>query len=168
MRTYQKLLLIVVVFALPSIAWGQTSAERAPTLRVTGPSGQSIALSFNDLKAMPRDIANVTDEKGAQVVYGGVPVIEILRRVGTPTGKDLRGKQMALYLLVSASDGYHAVFAVAELDPEFTDRRVLLVDLRNGKPLADAEGPFRIIAPGEKRHARWVHNVTSLTVKTAH
>ncbi len=167
MRTSHKLLLIVVL-ALPSIAWGQTSPQSAPTLRVTGLSGQSIALSFNDLKAMRRDIANVTDEKGARVVYGGVPIIEILRRVGTPTGDDLRGKQMTLYLLVSASDGYHVVFALAELDPVFTDRRVLLVDLRDGKPLADTEGPFRIIAPGEKRHARWVRNVTSLTVETAH
>jgi len=168
LRAYPKLLLILIVLALPSIGWGQASAERAPTLRVTGPSGQSIALSFSDLKEMPRDVANVTDEKGAQVVYGGVPLIEILRRVGTPTGNDLRGKQMTLYLLVTASDGYHAVFALAELDPVFTDRRVLLVDMRNGKPLADTEGPFRIIAPGEKRHARWVHNVTSLSVETAH
>jgi hypothetical protein len=52
--------------------------------------------------------------------------------VGTQTGKDLRGKQMALYVLASASDGYRAVFALAELDPAFTDRHILLVDRRDG------------------------------------
>jgi len=134
---------------------------------VSGPTGQSIALSAHELEAMPRETANVADEKGNHIAYEGVPVVEILRRVGTPTGKDVRGKQMALYLLVSASDGYHAVFALAELDPAFTDRRILLVDRRDGKVLPVAEGPFRIIVPGEKRHARWVRNVTALTVKTA-
>ncbi len=168
MGTGQKLLLIVVVFALPSVAWGQTSAGHAPTLHVSGPTGQSVELAVHDLDAMARETVNVVDERGKHATYTGVPLIEILGRVGTPTGKDLRGKQVALYVLVGASDGYHAVFALAELDPAFTDRRVLLVDQRDGKKLGPAEGPFRIIAPGEKRHARWVHNVTSLTVETAH
>jgi hypothetical protein len=166
LRRYQKILLIVVL-SLPQVAWGQTPPPGAPTLRVSGPGGQSIVLSAHDLDAMARESANVTDEKGNRVAYEGVPVIEILRRVGTPTGKDLRGKQMTLYLLISASDGYHAVFALAELDPAFTDRRILLVDRRDGKALSAAEGPFRIVVPGEKRHARWVRNVTDLSVKTA-
>ena len=116
---------------------------------------------------MPRESANLVDEKGTHAIYEGVPIIEILRRAGAPTGKDLRGKQTTLYVLVTASDGYHAVFALAELDPGFTDRRVLMADRRNGKDLSAAEGPFRIVVPGEKRHARWVRNVTALTVKTA-
>lgn len=158
---------MVVVFALPSMAWGQTSAAQAQTLHVSGPSGQSVELGIHDLDAMPRETVNVVDEKGNHATYTGVPLLEILGRAGTPAGKDLRGKQMALYVLVGAADGYHAVFALAELDPAFTDRRVLLVDQRDGRELGPAEGPFRIIAPGEKRHARWVHNVTSLTVETA-
>jgi hypothetical protein len=166
LRTYRKLLLIVVL-ALPSIAWGQTSPQIAPTLHVSGPAGQSIVLGVPDLDAMPRETVKVVDDKGSHAEYAGVPLIEILRRAGAPSGQDLRGKQLTLYLLVSASDGYHAVFAVAELDPAFTDRRVLLVDRRDGKELSPSEGPFRIIVPDEKRHARWVHNVTDLAVKTA-
>jgi hypothetical protein len=164
LRHFPKLLLIVIL-ALPSLAQGQVSA--AATLRVTGPAGQTIALNARDLDAMPRETVNVNDEKGSQIAYGGVPVNEILRHVGTPSGKDIRGKSLTLYLLVSASDGYHAVFALAELDPIFSNRHILLVDLRDGKPLAANEGPFRIVVPDEKRHARWVRNVTSLIVKNA-
>jgi hypothetical protein len=166
LRRFQKLLLIVVL-AFPSVASAQTASQVAATLQVTGPAGQTIALNARDLDAMPRETVNVTDEKGSQIAYGGVPVNEILRRVGTPSGKDIRGKSLTLYLLVSASDGYHAVFALAELDPIFSNRHILLVDLRDGKPLAANEGPFRIVVPDEKRHARWVRNVTSLTVKNA-
>ncbi len=165
MRAWPKILLIVVL-ACPQVARGQTSAQPA-TLSVSGPVGQSIVLSDADLAAMPRETANVVDEKGNHVAFQGVPIIEILRRAGTTAGKDLLRKQVALYVLVSASDGYHAVFALAELDPAFADQHILLVDRRDGKPLSSAEGPFRIVAPGEKRHARWVHNVTSLAVKSA-
>jgi len=166
LRSFPTIVLIAFL-ALESLARGQTSPPGAPTLRVSGPAGESIMLSAHDLEAMPRETANVADEKGNHIAYEGVPVVEILRRVGTPSGKDLRGKQMSLYLLVSASDGYHAVFALAELDPAFTDRRILLVDRREGKDLSATEGPFRIVVPGEKRHARWVRNVTALAVKTA-
>ena len=44
---------------------------------------------------------------------------------------------------------------------------VLLAYRRDGKELSSQEGPFRIIAPGEKRHARWVRNVTSVSIKRA-
>jgi hypothetical protein len=165
LRAWQKILLIIVL-ACPQVARGQTSAHPA-TLSVSGPTGQSIVLNADDLAAMPRETANVVDEKGNHIAFQGVPIIQILRRAGTPTGKELRGKQVALYVLVSASDGYHAVFALAELDPAFADRHILLVDRRDGKPLSSAEGPFRIVAPDEKRHARWVHNVTTLAVKSA-
>ena len=74
---------------------------------------------------------------------------------------------MTLYLQVSASDGYNVVFALPELDPDFGDRHIILADKRDGKDLSSKEGPFRIIAPEDKRRARWVRNVTSLAVKTA-
>jgi hypothetical protein len=166
LRILQKIVLIAVL-AFPQLASGQPSPQAPPTLRVTGNGGHGIVLSARDLAAMPRDSANVVDEKAGHTVYEGVPIIEILRRAGMPAGKDLRGKQMTLYLLVSASDGYHAVFALAELDPDFTDRHILLADRRDGKDLSAAEGPFRIVVPGEKRHARWVRNVTALDVKRA-
>ncbi len=40
----------------------------------------------------------------------------------------LRGSQLKLYLLVAASDGYRAVFALPEFDPDFTDQVILLAD----------------------------------------
>jgi hypothetical protein len=157
------ILLLVIVLAFCANA----SAQDAALLHVSGPTGQSIALSAHDLDTMAREAVNVVDEKGNHVAYEGVPVIDILRRVGAPTGHDIHGKSMTLCLLVSASDGYHAVFALPELDPDFGDRHILLVDRRDGKVLASNEGPFRIIAPEDKRHARWVRNVISLSIKNA-
>jgi hypothetical protein len=166
LRRCQTIVLLAVL-ALPSIALAQASATAGTAVHVTGPTGQSIELTARELDTMPRETANVVDEKGNHASYDGVPLIEILRRVGAPTGHDMRGKQMTLYLLIGASDGYHAVFAIAELDPGFADHHVILADRRDGQSLSSNEGPFRIIAPEEKRHARWVRNVTSLSVKSA-
>jgi DMSO/TMAO reductase YedYZ molybdopterin-dependent catalytic subunit len=161
-RSVATIILLVLLTLAPSARGGGV-----PTLRVSGPDGQSAALTVHDLDAMPHASANVVDEKGNHALYDGVPVSEILRRIGMPNGDEVRGQRMALYMLVSASDGYEAVFAIAELDHTFTDRVVLLAYRRDGKALPAAEGPFRFVVPDEKRHARWVRNVTSLSIKRA-
>jgi hypothetical protein len=82
-------------------------------------------------------------------------------------GERMRGKALANYLVVEASDGYRAVFALPELDPGFTDRIILLADQKDKKPLDEKHGPLQVIVPGEKKHARWVRQVIALKVKLA-
>jgi hypothetical protein len=67
-------------------------------------------------------------------------------------------------VLVEAADKYQVVFALPELDSLFTDRVILLADTCDGKPLPEKNGPLQIIVPDEKRHARWVRQVKSLTI----
>lgn len=62
---------------------------------------------------------------------------------------------MTEVLLVEAVDGYRAAFALAEVDPAFAVREIILARTRDGKRLDAKEGPFRIVAPGDKRGARW-------------
>lgn len=68
--------------------------------------------------------------------------------------------------MVEARDGYQAVFALAELDPAFREKQVLLVDRMNGKPLGPATGPWRLVVAEEKRGARWVRQITRISVVT--
>ncbi len=37
----------------------------------------------------------------------------------------------------------------------------------NGEPLNQREGPLKVIVSDERKHARWVRNVTALTVRTS-
>ena len=83
---------------------------------------------------------------------------------GIGLGESLRGKRLASCLLVEAADGYRAVIALPEIDPAFTDKQIVLAFLRNGKPLDEKEGPYRIVIPDEKRMARWVRQVTTLKI----
>ncbi len=50
-------------------------------------------------------------------------------------------------------------------DPIVLDLIIILADRRDGKPLAEKEGPLRIIVPEEKREARWVRQLVSFTIR---
>jgi DMSO/TMAO reductase YedYZ molybdopterin-dependent catalytic subunit len=66
--------------------------------------------------------------------------------------------------MVRAADGYRALFSLAETDPLFRERTLLLCYRKNGEPLPDKEGPLRMVVADEKRHARWVRRVTVIEV----
>ena len=50
------------------------------------------------------------------------------------------------------------------MDPAFNDKQVILTFSKNGKPLDEKEGPYRIVIPDEKRMARWVKQVRTLRI----
>ncbi len=79
----------------------------------------------------------------------------------------MKGKRLASCLLVEAADGYRVVIALPEIDSAFTDKQFVLAFLKDGKPLNDKEGPYRIVIPEEKRMARWVRQVTTLKIVSA-
>ena len=84
-----------------------------------------------------------------------------------PHGKDLHGKALAEYVVATGSDGYRAVLALAEIDPEFHPGEVLVADAMDGKPLNAKTGPFRLIVTEDKRPARSVRSLISIEVKSA-
>ncbi|MBV8360135.1 MAG: molybdopterin-dependent oxidoreductase [Deltaproteobacteria bacterium] len=157
----------LAVSSTSSLAQQSTKNPSDVILRITGKIDHPLVVRLADLQALARKRVAVTDDRGAHVSYEGVPVVELLQRAGVPLGKRLRGAQMKFYVVVSASDGYQVVFALPEFDPGFTDRVILLADRRDGHPLSPSEGPFRIVVPGEKRHARWVREVTNLDIEQA-
>lgn len=154
--------LIVLLLIAPASAFAQ--AAQAVALRVTGDVPNRLELSAADLSAFQRQTIRVTDDKGAAVEYGGVPVAEILQKAGAPLGKELKGPNMALGVIARAPDGYHVLFSLTEFDAAFSSRVILLADSRDGKPLDSHEGPLRFVVPGDQRHARWIRGVTTLEV----
>ena len=136
---------------------------RAQTLLVIDAAGQSTVFTKAQIAAMPHETVNVRDHDVA-AQFEGVPLGTLLSSAGIQLGEKLRGPRMADALLIEAADGYRVVFAVAECDPAFAQREIILADKRDGKELDAKEGPFRIVAPGDKRPARWVRQVTTLKI----
>src|ERR1700747_3782653 len=82
--------------------------------------------------------------------YSGELVRDIRGVVGAPFGDALRGKALSLVVRINANDNYTVVFALAEFDPGFSDRSIILANQQDGQPLPDNAAPFRIVVPGEQ------------------
>lgn len=163
---------VIILLLLYSLrAFGQTPESNTsvsdPLLTVGGNVEHPLKLSRSDLAKLPRRTVLAKDHDGKEVTYEGVLLADILKLAGVKLGKELRGRQLVQYLLVQAADNYQVVFSLPELDPAFTDRLVLLADRQEGKPLSAPEGPFHIVIPDEKRHARWVRQVITLLILRA-
>jgi hypothetical protein len=135
----------------------------AQSLQVVDAEGHSTTLTAAQLAKAPRVTVNVRDHD-TPATFEGVAVATVLSSAGIQLGDKLRGPRLTEALLAEASDGYQVVFALAELDPAFATREIILADTRDGKPLDAKGGPFRIVAPGDKRPARWIRQVTVLKV----
>lgn len=137
----------------------------APVVEIVAPgSAEPLKLTATDLAKLPRIKVTAKDKSGADVAFEGVELAELLKRAGAPQGEALRGPALALAVLVIAADHYQAVFSLAELDPAMSDRKAVLADTADGKPLPPEAGPFRLVVPEDKRHARWVRMVTKIEV----
>lgn len=162
-------LALFVVALLSAAALGQANPAPAADslLSVGGEVERPLKLTAADLAKLPRRTVKAKDHGGKEALFEGVELGEVLKLADVKFGEGLRGKSLALFLLVDAADGYRAVFGLPELDAAFTDRVILLADRRNGKPLTATEGPLRIVVPEEKRQARWVRQVIGLTIRSA-
>ncbi len=156
------------------LCFGQQSSVPAQNnnataeLRISGDVATPLTLSASDLKKMARQTLKVVNpHEKKEETYEGVAVQDLLRRAGVPQNEKLRGAWMATYVVGEASDGYRVVYSLAELDSDFQDSNVIVADTLNGSPLGEKQGPFKMVAPHDKRPARWIRMLKSLTVLTA-
>ena len=168
-RAAAGFLLVCVVSLCSAVLVSPSSrAQEAlggPILKISGAVSAPLTLTAEDLKKMPRKkLSVVNPHEHKTEVYEGVRMEDLLKRAGMPQGENLRGSSLAMYLLFEAEDGYRVVFSIAELDSGIIDSEVLVADTVDGAALPAKQGPFRLVAPHEKRPARWVRMLKSITV----
>jgi hypothetical protein len=134
------------------------------TLTVQTDSGKQVVLSRTDLEALPHVKVTASEHSSGPMNFEGVTLKNILEKAGVTFGESMKGKRLTNCLLVEGADGYRVVIALPELDPGFTDKQTLLAFLRDGKPLSEKEGPYRVVISDEKRMARWVRQVTTVKI----
>jgi molybdopterin-dependent oxidoreductase-like protein protein len=155
-------LALVLLGAFPPVRAQDHSHASEPG----APSPLSVPLDKATLASLPRAVVSATAH-GETLTCAGVKLSALLTRAGALSAEPLRGAALAKYVLVTARDGYRAVYSLAELEPTLGNNNVVLVDQCDDKPLPDDSGPLRLIAPEESRPARWVRQVQSITVVTA-
>jgi DMSO/TMAO reductase YedYZ molybdopterin-dependent catalytic subunit len=164
MRARNLLALCALLSVACAAALGASQAPAAPdVLTIGGDVERSISFTLAELRSLPRTTVTVEDE-GRTVRYEGVLIGELLERAGAPLGAELRGDAVTTYVVASARDDYQAVFSLAELDPDYTNSRIIVADTVDGQALFDYQGPLRIVAPGDTRGSRSVRMLVRLEV----
>lgn len=158
MRRFLTTYILIAFFSVAS--FGQS-------VKISGEVLTPLELKKEDLAAFKTVSQKVKDRDGKEHTFTGVALIDLLTKAGVTTGANLRGENLTKYVLIQAADGYEVIYALAEIDPEFSERIVMLAYEKDGAALAQGEGPFRIVASGEKKPARWIREVRSITIRFA-
>jgi hypothetical protein len=152
--------LIVAVAVGPALLAAQDSANSI----VVEVGGVEHTVSAADLAALPQDTVRAREHGGPEETFVGPTLAAILAHAGAKV-EGLRGAALAQYVVIDARDHYRVVYAIAELSPEFTSRRTVLAHSVNGQPITAPVGPWRVVADGDLRPARWVRDVTAVRLR---
>jgi hypothetical protein len=156
---------LALLFLSPLLAAAQSApAQVEVSVRDFAPT----TLTLHDLKRLPRQTVKVKNPKTkTKETYEGALLSDVLAQAHAPMGKTLHGRELLDYVVVTASDDYHVIFSLAELDPPTHANRVLLADTMDGKALESPQGPLKLIAPEDLRPERWVRMVTKINIRRA-
>jgi hypothetical protein len=143
-------------------------ASSGKPLIIVGANGERGVFTPQTLREYPQTTVTIFDRHtNKKETYGGVPLIDLLAKLGVKRGAEMKGKALAQYVAATGSDGYVSVVALGEADPEFHPGTVLVADTMDGKPLDATAGPFRLVVSEDKRPARSVRNLVKIEVRSA-
>ncbi len=162
------------------VKWGFTSVRipeqpvtiSLPTDGITTLNGQvlnplslSAAVLQSDYGAQTEDVTFLNGDQSVSTSFTGVPLWDLVGAAQPNFNADVKSDKLSMYLVVTGSDGYQAVIAWGEIDPDFADQPILLAYAEQGQPLAD--NTLRLVVPGDKSDGRYVSGVINISLRDA-
>lgn len=141
------------------------SAPSTPSTHLTITyDGKTLNFSPEEFSALPhKSVAVFNAHNKTNETYSGVPLADLLGKAGVPLGESVRGKLFMIGVIAEGTDHYSVLYSLAEVDPAIHTGEVIVADSVDGKKLG-ADGAFRMISSEERRPARWVRNLTAISV----
>jgi len=154
----------VVLALFLAFAGLSAKAADAPAFEIAGAVDHPARLTADDLRKLPAVTATVffhTGRGGNQATYTGVSLWSLLKTAGVKMTPGVHNDGLHKYIVAKASDGYYAVIALAELDPEYGGQQAFLAYAQDDKPLDS----IRLIMPGDKGGGRNVMKIAKIEVR---
>ena len=162
------MLVLILAFGQP-VVFGQEMDHHNPSvpstqLTVRGLDGKAITLSPDEIAGLPHKTVSVFNaHTKANEKYSGVILADLLAKAGVPHGENVKGKLFMTAVIAEGTDKYAVLYALAEVDPSIHTGDVIVADSVDGHNLGK-DGAFKMVATEELRPARWVRNLTAISV----
>jgi len=159
----RALLGLALAMLLVSPIGGATIAAEAPGLVLVGSNGATTSLTLAEIASLPavtREISFEGEHGAVTTRFSGPPLWTLLVRARIVPGDPRSHVRMTV--TTTGADGYTAVLALAEIDPAFEGKEVLLATEQDGKPVTGTG--LRQAVPGDKRGGRSVRDVVRIAV----
>jgi len=159
-RYLEDVVSIEVIDLHPDIRSDRSARLYSGSFRIDGAVGN--ALELKDLSRHPQIEVHKKVFGGGRGFQGlhryrGVPLVKLLEQAGVQPDLDKA-------VLVSAPDGYRALFAMGELFLSPEGRRIIVATAKNGENFKDPGGKFTVIVPDELTDDRDVQAVARIEV----
>ena len=136
------------------------------SLLVGGQVYNPLSLTTDDLRVYPSQTAEVTYLSGEDTItasYTGVLLWDVLSSAQVNFNADVKNDKLGFFIVATGSDGYQAVIAWGEVDPEFGNQPILVAFEKDGTAL---DAP-QLVVPSDPRDGRYVSGLVSLEVRDA-
>ena len=162
-------LLLLIGIGGPSAVFAQgmdhhQASEPSTQLILRGLDGKTVSLTPEEVAALPHKTVSVfNSHTKANESYSGVALADLLAKIGVPHGEEVKGKLFMTAVIAEGTDKYSVLYALAEVDPSIHTGDVIVADSVDGQKLGK-EGAFKMVSTEERRPARWVRNLTEISV----
>jgi DMSO/TMAO reductase YedYZ molybdopterin-dependent catalytic subunit len=155
-----------------AIAAGTGAAQSGyvPSFEVAGAVTRPRSYTLADLQQLPAiDVIHhcvLGDTHALQAhAYRGVLLWSLLAEAGIVVPPGPAPASLRSYVVAEGSDGFAVLIALAELDPEFNRRDVIVAYERDGQPLDQTLGMAQTIVPTDLTCERDVYHLARLEVR---
>ncbi|MBK9748062.1 MAG: molybdate ABC transporter substrate-binding protein [Chloroflexi bacterium] len=156
---------------IPEVPYAVTLPEGNTAFTVDGQVLNPVTLTVADLtssfSAQTVDVAYLSGTDTVSTSFTGVPLWQIISAAQPNLNADVRNDRLSTFIVVTAADGYQAVIAWGEIDPEFGNQPILVAYAENGAPIAGGSGPIRLVVPGDARGGRYVSGIVNISLRDA-
>jgi hypothetical protein len=140
------------------------ASEPSTQLILRGLDGKTVSLTPEAVAALPHKTVSVfNSHTKANESYSGVALADLLAKIGVPHGEEVKGKLFMTAVIAEGTDKYSVLYALAEVDPSIHTGDVIVADSVDGQKLGK-DGAFKMVSTEERRPARWVRNLTEISI----
>ncbi len=156
MRRRALLALAAALVSAPALA-------QPTTLSISGRVAHPSTMTLPDLRALPPVTVAVTHptQKGERTATYTGALLWPLIVAAAPIDQPGRATSLQHTILARGADDYAAALAIAELDPGFANKQVIVAYAEDGAPLP----ALHLIVPGDTRAGRSVRDLVSIEVR---